>query len=299
MFKKVCIIGCGLIGSSIARAIKKNNLAKKIVSSNRSEATNKKVIKLKIVDEASSDTSKVVRESDLIIIATPLSSYKGVLLKIKKSIKNGAILTDVGSVKKKAISTIEKNIPKNISWISSHPISGTEESGPEAGFSELFKNRWCILTPSKQVKSKDIKLLESFWKKIGSKVDIMNASQHDYVLSITSHLPHLIAYNLVNTTLKMKKKKDRDIVKFSAGGLRDFTRVAASNPIMWRDIFIENKENTSKMIDKFIHNLKYLKRAIRKNEQKKLEIIFTKTKKIRKEIIKAGQDIGKPNFGRK
>jgi len=142
-------------------------------------------------------------------------------------------------------------------------------------------------------------LLENFWKKIGSKVDIMNASQHDYVLSITSHLPHLIAYNLVNTTLKMKKKKDRDIVKYSAGGLRDFTRVAASNPIMWRDIFIENKENTSKMIDEFIHNLKYLKKAIKKNEQKKLEIIFTKTKKIRKKIIKAGQDIGKPNFGRK
>jgi len=299
MFKKVCIIGCGLIGSSIARAIKKNNLARKVVSSNRSEATNKKVIKLKIVDEASSNTRKITKESDLIIIATPLSSYKEVLLKIKNSLKNGAILTDVGSVKKKAITTIEKNIPKNISWISSHPISGTEESGAESGFSELFKNRWCILTPSKQAKNKDIKLLENFWKKIGSKVDIMNASQHDYVLSITSHLPHLIAYNLVNTTLKMKKKKDRDIVKYSAGGLRDFTRVAASNPIMWRDIFIENKENTSKMIDEFIHNLKYLKKAIKKNEQKKLEIIFTKTKKIRKKIIKAGQDIGKPNFGRK
>ena len=299
MFKKVCIIGCGLIDSSIARAIKKNKLAKKIVSSNRSNAANKKVVKLKIVDEASSDTKKITKESDLIIIATPLSSYKDVILKIKNSLKNGAILTDVGSVKKNVIPIVEKNIPKNISWISSHPIAGTEESGPESGFSELFKNRWCILTPSKKAKKKDIKLLETFWKKIGSKVDTMNAKEHDYILSITSHIPHLIAYNIVNTTLNMKKKKDKNIVKYSAGGLRDFTRIAASNPIMWRDIFIQNKNNTSKMIDKFINNLKNLKKAIKKQDEEKLERIFTKTKKIRKEIVKAGQDIEKPDFGRK
>ncbi len=194
---------------------------------------------------------------------------------------------------------VEKNIPKNISWISSHPIAGTEESGPESGFSELFKNRWCILTPSKKAKKKDIKLLETFWKKIGSKVDTMNAKEHDYILSITSHIPHLIAYNIVNTTLNMKKKKDKNIVKYSAGGLRDFTRIAASNPIMWRDIFIQNKNNTSKMIDKFINNLKNLKKAIKKQDEEKLERIFTKTKKIRKEIVKAGQDIEKPDFGRK
>ena len=299
MFKKVCIIGCGLIGSSIARGIKKNKLATKVVSSNRSNSTNKKVIKLNIVDEASSDTKKIVKGSDLIIIASPLSSYKNVILKIKNSLKNGSILTDVGSVKKKAISLIEKNITKNVSWISSHPIAGTEESGPESGFSELFKNKWCILTPSKRSKYKDVKLLEKFWKKIGSRVDIMDAKQHDYILSITSHMPHLIAYNIVNTTLKVKKKKDRNIVKYSAGGLRDFTRIAASNPIMWRDIFIQNRENTSKMIDKFIDNLKDLKKAIKSKNEKKLEKIFKKTKKIRKEIVKAGQDISKPDFGRK
>ena len=299
MFKKVCIIGCGLIGSSIARAIKKNNLSRKIVSSNRSDITNKKIIKLNIVDEASSDTKKIVKESDLIIIATPLSSYKDVVLKIRNSIKSGAILTDVGSVKKKVISLVEKNIPKNVSWISSHPIAGTEESGPESGFSELFKDRWCILTPSKQSKDQDVKLLETFWKKLGSRVDIMDAKKHDYILSITSHIPHLIAYNIVNTTLKIKKKKDRDIVKYSAGGLRDFTRIAASNPIMWRDIFIQNRKNTSKMIDKFIENLKDLKKAIKNKNEEKLEKIFTKTKKIRKEIVKAGQDISKPDFGRK
>jgi len=299
MFKKVCIIGCGLIGSSIARAVKKNNLSNQIVSSNRSKITNKKVIKLNIVDDSSADTKKMVRGSDLVIIATPLSSYKNVILKIKNSLKNGAILTDVGSVKKKVISLIEKNIPKNISWISSHPIAGTEESGPDSGFADLFKNKWCILTPSKQTKDQDIKLLKIFWKKIGSRVDIMDAKQHDYILSITSHIPHLIAYNIVNTTLNVKKKKERDIIKYSAGGLRDFTRIAASNPIMWRDIFIQNRKNTTKMIDKFIKNLKDLKKAIKNKNEKKLEKIFTKTKKIRKEIIAAGQDIGKPDFGRK
>jgi len=299
MFKRVCIIGCGLIGSSIARGIKKNRIATKVVSSNRSNSTNKKVIRLKIVDEASSDTKKIVKESDLIIIASPLSSYKNIILKIKSSLKNGAILTDVGSVKKNAISLIEKNIPKNVSWISSHPIAGTEESGPESGFSHLFKNKWCILTPSKQSNNKDVKLLAKFWKKLGSRVDVMNAKQHDYILSITSHMPHLIAYNIVDTTLKIKKKKNRNIVKYSAGGLRDFTRIAASNPIMWRDIFVQNKENTSKMIDKFIKNLIHLKKAIKNKNEKKLEKIFKKTKKIRKEIIEAGQDISKPDFGRK
>ena len=299
MFKKVCIIGCGLIGSSIARAIKKYGLSKKVVSSNRSESINKKVIELKIVDEASSDTKKICKDSDLIIISTPLSSYEEVILKIKNSLKSGSILTDVGSVKENIISLVEKNVPENISWISSHPIAGTEESGPEAGFYELFKNKWCILTPSKKSKDKDIKLLETFWKKIGSKVDIMNAKQHDYILSITSHMPHLIAYNIVNTTLNVQDTKESDVVKYSAGGLRDFTRIAASNPIMWRDVFIQNKRNTSKMIDKFIENLEDLKKAIESEDGKKLEQIFIKTKKIRKDIIEAGQDVKKPDFGRK
>jgi len=299
MFKKVCIIGCGLIGSSIARAIRKQNLSTKIVSSNRSDSVNKKVIELKIVDDSNSDTKKMAEGSDLIIIATPLSSYEDIILKIKDSLKNGSILTDVGSVKENVISLIEKNVPKNVSWISSHPIAGTEESGPEAGFSELFENRWCILTPSKKANDKDIKLLETFWKKIGSKVDIMDAKQHDYILTITSHIPHLIAYNIVNTTLNAQDKKESDVIKYSAGGLRDFTRIAASNPIMWRDVFIQNKKNASKMIDNFIANLEDLKKAIENEDGKKLEEIFTKTKKIRKEIVKAGQDVSKPDFGRK
>ena len=298
MFKKVCIIGCGLIGSSLARAIKKYNLSEKIVSSNRSDIVNKKVLDLKIVDDSSSDTQKMVNDSDLIIIATPLSSYENVISKIKNSLKNGMILTDVGSVKEKVINLVEKAIPKDVSWIPSHPIAGTEESGPEAGFSELFKNRWCILTPSKKAKEKDINTLKSFWKQIGSKVDIMNAKQHDYILSITSHIPHLVAYNIVNTSMNIQKEKKSAIIKYSAGGLRDFTRIAASNPIMWRDIFIQNKANTSEAINKFIANLEELKNAIENEDGKKLEEIFTKTKKIRKEIIEAGQDVNKPDFGR-
>jgi len=299
MFKKICIIGCGLIGSSLARAIKKNNLAEKIVSSNRSDAVNKKVIELKIVDDSSPDTKKMADGSDLVVIATPLSSYEDVISKIKNSLKDGVILTDVGSVKENIINLIEKNIPENISWIPSHPIAGTEESGPEAGFSELFQNRWCILTPSKKAKEKDINLLQTFWEKVGSKVDIMQAKQHDYILSITSHMPHLIAYNIVNTSLNIQDENESTIVKYSAGGLRDFTRIAASNPIMWRDIFIQNKKNTSKMIDQFIKNLEDLKKAIENEDGKKLEQIFTKTKKIRKDIVKAGQDVEKPDFGRK
>ena len=299
MFKKICIIGCGLIGSSLARAIKKNHLAEKIVSSNRSTIVNNKVIELKIVDDSSADTRKMVEGSDLIIIATPLSSYEEVILQIKDSLKSGAILTDVGSVKEGIINLVEESIPENVSWISSHPIAGTEDSGPESGFSELFKNRWCILTPSKKIKEKDLNLLKIFWEKVGSKVDIMEAKKHDHILAITSHLPHLIAYNIVKTSLDTQDETKTSIVKYSAGGLRDFTRIAASNPIMWRDIFIQNKKNTSKMIDKFIENLEELKEAISNKDEKKLENIFTKTKKIRKDIVEAGQDVKKPDFGRK
>ena len=298
MFKKVCIIGCGLIGSSLARSIRKNKLSDIIVSSNRSKEVNKKVIELKIVDDASYDTKKVVSNSDLVVIATPLSSYKDVILKIKDSLKKNSILTDVGSVKENIIGLIEKNIPDDISWIPSHPIAGTEESGPESGFAELFKNRWCILTPGKKSKEKDIQKLKIFWEKMGSKVDVMDTKQHDYILSITSHIPHLIAYNIVNTSLNIQDEKKSNIIKYCAGGLRDFTRIAASNPIMWRDIFIQNKNNTTKMIDKFIINLEDLKKAIKDEDGKKLKDIFEKTKKIRKDIVDAGQDIQKPNFGR-
>ena len=298
MFKKICIIGCGLIGSSLARAIKKYDLCENLVSCNRSESTNKKVLELKIVDQASSDIKKMVHDSDLVIVATPLSSYKEVMLNIKDSLKGDMILSDVGSVKKNVINLVEKLIPKDISWIPTHPIAGTEESGPGAGFADLFKNRWCIFTPSKQAKKEDISKLKKFWQKIGSKIDTMNPDDHDYILSITSHLPHLIAYNIVNTATNISSENKSSIVKYSAGGLRDFTRIAASNPIMWRDIFMQNKTQVSKMIEKFIGNLEELKDAIEHEDGEKLEKIFTMTRRIRQEIVDSGQDINKPNFGR-
>ena len=193
-------------------------------------------------------------------------------------------MTDVGSVKENIINLVEKNIPENISCIPSHPIAGTEESGPEAGFSTLFQNRWCILTPSKKAKEKDINLLQTFWERVGSKVDIMEAKQHDYILSITSHIPHLIAYNIVNTSLNIQDEKESTFVKYSAGGLRDFTRIAASNPIMWRDVFIQNKKNTSKMIDKFIENLEDLKTAIEREDGKSWKKFLQKQKKLDKKL---------------
>jgi cyclohexadieny/prephenate dehydrogenase len=299
MFKKVCIIGCGLIGSSLARAIKKNNLAEKIVSSNRSELINKKVIELKIVDESSSETKKMVSGSDLVIIATPLSSYEDVIIKIKDSLKNGSVLTDVGSVKENIMKLIEKKIPENISWIPSHPIAGTEESGPEAGFSELFKNRWCILSAEKSISADEISKLEKFWVNLGSKVKLMSFDQHDYVLSLTSHLPHAVAYSIVKTAINDDNKFKNDVIQYSAGGLRDFTRIAASDPLMWRDIFIDNSENILKVLNDYSKNLDEIKTAIEKKDGEKLLKIFSSTKKVRKQIIKAGQDTDKPGFGRK
>ena len=220
-------------------------------------------------------------------------------MKIKDCLKKNTILTDVGSVKNNIIDLFEKNIPDNISWISSHPIAGTEQSGPEAGFEDLFKNKWCILTPSKKIKKEDLEKLKKFWEKLGSKIDIMDSKKHDRILSITSHIPHLVAYNIVNTSLEIENSDKMNIVKYSAGGLRDFTRIAASNPIMWRDIFLHNQKNTTETIDKFIKNLEDLKQAIRDKNGEKLEKIFIKTKEIRKQIIEAGQDTTKPDFGRK
>ena len=299
IFKKICLIGCGLIGSSLARSIKKNKLTKHLVACSRSEKTNKKVLQLRIVDNASSDIKKMVSNADLVVVATPLSTYEDIIIKIKDCLKQNAILTDVGSVKNNIIDLFEKNVPDDISWISSHPIAGTEQSGPEAGFEDLFKNKWCILTPSKKMKKEDLEKLKKFWKKVGSKIEVMDSEKHDRILSITSHIPHLVAYNIVNTSLEIENSDKFNIIKYSAGGLRDFTRIAASNPIMWRDIFLYNQKNTTETIDKFIKNLQDLKQAIKNKDEKKLEEIFIKTKKIRKQIVDAGQDTTKPDFGRK
>ena len=298
MFNKICVLGCGLIGSSLLRAIDKKKLANEINAFDKSKEVSsylEKIFSFKVtknIDEA-------VKDSDLVIISSPLSSYKEILLAIKSSLKKNAILTDTGSAKKEVNKIINNSNLDNVNWISSHPIAGTEFSGPESGFAELFEKRWCIISADKDTSNEEIKKVEKFWMELGSKVKLMSFEQHDYVLSLTSHLTHLVAYSIVKTAINDDEKFKNDIIQYSAGGLRDFTRIAASDPLMWRDIFIDNSENILKVLDNYSKNLDEIKAAIKSKNGEKLMKIFSSTKKIRKEIIKAGQDTNKPDFGRK
>ena len=298
MFNKISIIGCGLIGSSILRAVEEKKLATKISVYDKSS----KVIdylKKNFSVEICANISDVVKDSDLVVIASPLSSYKEILLSIHTSLKENVILTDTGSAKKEVNKIISNLNLKNVNWIASHPIAGTEYSGPEAGFASLFKNRWCILSADKKADKSKIKSLENFWSKLGSKTKLMTLEDHDYVLSLTSHLPHAVAYSIVKTAINKEDKFKDDVIQYSAGGLRDFTRIAASDPLMWKDIFIDNSENILKVLDNYSKNLNEIKDAIKNKDSKKLLEIFSSTKKVRKEIIEAGQDTDKPDFGRK
>ena len=298
MFGKISIIGCGLIGSSILRATQEQKLATKISVYDKS---NKVIeyLKKNFTADICSNVTESAKDADLIIISAPLSSYKEILLSIKSNLKEGSILTDTGSTKKEVNKIVNNLGLKNISWIASHPIAGTEYSGPAAGFSSLFKNRWCILSADKQVSKDKIENLEKFWSKLGSKVKVMSFEDHDYVLSLTSHLPHAVAYSIVRTAINNEDKFKNDVIQYSAGGLRDFTRIAASDPLMWKDIFIDNSENILKVLDNYSKNLDDIKSAIKKKDSEKLLEIFSSTKKVRKEIIEAGQDTEKPDFGRK
>ncbi len=298
MFGKISIIGCGLIGSSILRAVQEKKLAKKISVYDKSNKVTE-YLKKNFTADICSNMSETTKDSDLIIISAPLSSYKEILLSIKSTLKEGSILTDTGSAKKEVNKIVNNLGFKNISWIASHPIAGTEYSGPAAGFSSLFKNRWCILSADNQVAKDKIENLEKFWSKLGSKVKIMSFEDHDYVLSLTSHLPHAVAYSIVRTAIANEDKFKNDIIQYSAGGLRDFTRIAASDPLMWKDIFFDNSENILKVLDNYSKNLDEIKSAIKNKDSGKLLEIFSSTKKVRKEIIAAGQDTEKPDFGRK
>ena len=298
MFNKISIIGCGLIGSSILRAVEEKKLATKISAYDKSS----KVIdylKKNFSVEICSNISEVVKDSDLVVIASPLSSYEEILLSIHTSLKENVILTDTGSAKKEVNKIINNLNLKNVNWIASHPIAGTEYSGPEAGFASLFKNRWCIISADKKVAEDKIKSLENFWSKLGSKTKRMTFEDHDYVLSLTSHLPHAVAYSIVKTAITNEDKFKDDVIQYSAGGLRDFTRIAASDPLMWKDIFIDNSDNILKVLDNYSKNVDEIKDAIKNKDSKKLLDIFSSTKKVRKEIIEAGQDTDKPGFGRK
>ena len=297
MFNKIGIIGCGLIGSSILRAVVEKKLASKISAYDKSsKATD--YLKKNFSIEVCNNISNVVKDSDLVIIASPLSSYKEILLSIQSNFKENVILTDTGSAKKEVNKIISNLNLKNVNWIASHPIAGTEYSGPEAGFATLFNNRWCILSADNKVSKDKINELEKFWSNLGSKVKSMSFEDHDYILSLTSHLPHAVAYSIVKTAINNEDKFKDDVIQYSAGGLRDFTRIAASDPLMWKDIFIDNSDNILKVLDNYSKNLEEIKNAIKNKDSKKLLEIFSSTKKIRKEIIKAGQDTDKPGFGR-
>ena len=298
MFNKISIIGCGLIGSSILRAVGEKKLASKISAYDKSSKVTD-YLKKNFSVEICKNISDAVIESDLIIIASPLSSYKEILLSIQSNFKENVILTDTGSAKKEVNKIISNLNLKNVNWIASHPIAGTEYSGPEAGFANLFNNRWCILSADKKVSKDKINELEKFWSKLGSKVKFMTFEDHDYILSLTSHLPHAVAYSIVKTAINNEDKFKDDVIQYSAGGLRDFTRIAASDPLMWKDIFIDNSDNILKVLDNYSKNLEEIKNAIKNKDSKKLLEIFSSTKQVRKEIIEAGQDTDKPGFGRK
>jgi prephenate dehydrogenase/cyclohexadieny/prephenate dehydrogenase len=296
--KSVLIIGCGLIGSSLLRVIAKKKMFKKIFVYENSKANIQKIKKLKLPCVIINDFKNIIPKLDLIIFCTPMSEYKKIILRINKFLNPKTIITDVGSSKESTLALINKKLKKGIFWTSSHPISGSEVSGPEFGDSNLFFNKWCILIKEKNSNKKHLFFLSKFWKKIGSKVITMNAKKHDSVFSMTSHLPHLIAYNLVKSAQDFEKHKKYDLIKYSAGGLRDFSRIAASNEIMWRDIFFNNQSNISKAIDLFIKNLKSFQKDIKSKNNKSIIKKLIETKKVRKKIIKLKQDINKPDFGR-
>ena len=296
MFKNILIIGCGLIGSSLLWVIVKKKLTKQFYIFEKSKKNRlitkrlfKKVKFLKNLDNK-------ISNMDLIILATPMSQYKNILKDVSKYITDKNIITDVGSTKNNVENLIKKNSILDRNFILSHPIAGSEVSGPEYGNSKLFKNKWCVIIKNKN--KKKLGLIKKFWKKLGSRTVLMKTKEHDNIFSITSHLPHLVAYNLIKTALNFQQKNKNNIIKFSAGGLRDFSRTAASNEIMWRDIFFSNDKNITNSIDMFIKNLKDFKKKIQNKNNKEILKILKNSKKVRKQIIFMKQDVAKPNFGK-
>ena len=297
MFKKVLIIGCGLIGSSILRAIHSKKLSKKILVLEKSKKNISKIKRIKSNCKFIKSVNSEVSDVDLVILCTPMSQYKKIIEKLNKILKVSCLITDVGSTKQNIIKLKNEILNKKLNWISSHPIAGSEVSGPQYGNKNLFMNKWCVIIKEKKQNSKKINLLNKFWKKIGSKVVFMNPNDHDKIFSITSHLPHLIAYNLIKTAQDSQKVQRKNLIKYSAGGLRDFSRIAASNEVMWRDIFFSN-DNIIKAINLFTKNLNSFKKIIKNKNNKKLLSRLSNSKKVRAQIIQLKQDVAKPDFGR-
>jgi cyclohexadieny/prephenate dehydrogenase len=298
-FEKVCIVGLGLIGGSIGLAIKRSNISNQITGYARSNSTLERAIELGLVDSVKNNLQDAVNNSDLVILATPLSTFRELVEEMNPFLKKGCIITDTGSAKLTVIEDLKDILPNGVEFVPGHPIAGTEESGPDAGFAELFDNRWCILTPTEDNSSNAVDLVKGFWESIGSKVEIMDPMHHDKVLAITSHIPHLIAFNIVGTANNLANVTEKEVVKYSAGGFRDFTRIAASDPKMWSDIFTYNSDAVLEMLDLFSNDLAKLKAAVIKKDSDLLFSNFEKTREVRKNIIDAGQEESDVDFGRK
>jgi len=298
MFEKLALIGIGLIGSSIARATRLKGLAKTIAISTRKAATLEEARELGLGDIYTLDAAEAVKDADLVIICTPIGAYGQVMQDIAVALMPGAILSDVGSVKRHVIKVLEPLVPAGVHLIPGHPLAGTEHSGPAAGFPSLFEGRWCVLTPAASVDRIAVDRLISFWGALGSKVEVMDAEHHDLTLAITSHVPHLIAYNIVGTVDDLEAATQSEVIKFSASGFRDFTRIAASDPVMWRDIFLTNRDAVLEMLGRFLEDLSQLQRAVRVGDGEAMEALFTRTRAIRRSIITAGQETAAADFGR-
>ncbi|AOF92072.1 prephenate/arogenate dehydrogenase family protein [Sinorhizobium sp. RAC02] len=297
-FDKIALIGIGLIGSSIARAVKAKGLAKNVTISSRSQETLDRARELDLGTDYVHDGGAAVEGADLVIVSVPVGASGKVAEEIAPHLKPGAIVTDVGSTKASVVAQMLPHMPKNVHFIPGHPLAGTEHSGPDAGFAELFQGRWCILTPVHGTDKEAKRKLAAFWEALGSKVDEMGTEHHDKVLAIVSHLPHIIAYNIVGTADDLETVTESEVIKYSASGFRDFTRLAASDPTMWRDVCLHNKDAILEMLARFSEDLAYLQRAIRWGDGEKLFDLFTRTRAIRRSIIDAGQDTAAPNFGR-
>jgi len=297
-FQRIALIGFGLIGGSIARAARQQNLAGEIVTTARSAKTRARVAELGIVDAVLESNADAVRDADLVILCIPVGACGAVAQEIAPHLKPGAIISDVGSVKGAVVRDMAPHLPAGVHFVPAHPVAGTEHSGPDSGFAELFINRWCILTPPEGVDSQATEKLRAFWTAIGARVEIMTPDHHDLVLAITSHLPHLIAYTIVGTADELAQVTSSEVIKFSAGGFRDFTRIAASDPTMWRDVFLANKEAVLEMLGTFNEDLSKLTRAIRRGDGEALFDHFTRTRAIRRGIVEIGQDSAAPDFGR-
>lgn len=298
LFEKIALIGIGLIGSSLARVIRREGLARHIAISTRSAQTLARAEELGLGDSYSTDAKLAVKDADLIIVSVPVGSSGAVARDIASALKPGAILTDVGSTKASVIAQMQPYIPEGVHFIPGHPLAGTEKSGPDAGFAELFENRWCIFTPLPDTDPVTLEKLSEFWRRCGSNIDTMDPEHHDMTLAIVSHLPHIIAYNIVGTADDLEAVTKSEVIKYSASGFRDFTRLAASDPTMWRDVCLHNKDAILEMLARFSEDLASLQRAIRWGDGDKLFEMFTRTRAIRRSIIEAGQEVDVPNFGR-